>query len=236
MGVLAEPRSGTLWACSNDMSSIGVQVSGTDTWSALKGFDLKTGKGKISAKLPGEHPLCNDIAVGPDGVVYVTDTVGGRVLRLRPSGSKLEVWCADAKFEPSSGFSLDGIAFGGDGDLYVNTYAMGGFFRVEMKNGFAGRVTRLKTSRSLVNPDGLRALSRNVFLMIEGSGKLDRVTVKGDRALIETIKDGFAGPTGVTITRGTAWVSEGQLYYLSDPKMKGESPHLPFLATAVPLN
>ena len=73
-GVLADPKSNTLWVCSNDLSAMGVAISGSDGVSALKGFDLKTGAGKVSAALPGTPALCNDITIGPDGA-YVTNTL-----------------------------------------------------------------------------------------------------------------------------------------------------------------
>jgi len=62
-----DPKSNTLWVCSNDLSAWVVAISGSDGVSALKGFDLKTGEGKLSAALPGTPALCNDITIGPDG-------------------------------------------------------------------------------------------------------------------------------------------------------------------------
>src|SRR5258707_11121488 len=81
-GVLADERSNTLWACSNDMSALGVVIASTENGSVLKGFDLKTGQGKVSAKLPGDHTFCNDIAIGPDGSAFVTNTAAPEILRL----------------------------------------------------------------------------------------------------------------------------------------------------------
>ena len=90
-GVLADENSNTLWACSNDLSAIGVLVAGSDSKSTLKGFDLKTGAGKVSAVLPNEHSLCNDIAVGQDGSVFVTNSAAPEILRLPPGSQRLEV-------------------------------------------------------------------------------------------------------------------------------------------------
>ena len=39
-GVLADERTGTLWACSNDVSAMGIPSPGDAKGSALKGFDL----------------------------------------------------------------------------------------------------------------------------------------------------------------------------------------------------
>jgi hypothetical protein len=85
---------------------------------------------------------------------------------------------------------LDGIAIGADGNLYVTTYIPAKLFKVAVKDGKAGAVTELTPSRPLDHADALRA-SGESFLLIEGNGKLDKVTVKGDAAEIATIKDGF---------------------------------------------
>src|SRR5246127_2919350 len=52
LGVFADEASSTLWACSNDLSALGGSAAGSDSGSALKGFDLKTGLGKRSVSLP----------------------------------------------------------------------------------------------------------------------------------------------------------------------------------------
>jgi hypothetical protein len=194
-----------------------------------------TGEGKINVALPGSRTLCNDIAVGPDGSAYVTNSFAPEILRLRPGAKEFEVFLADPLFEPpKNGAGLDGIAFGGDGNLYVNTFSQATLMRVEVKDGVPGAVTKLKTSRPISLADGLRPIEGNEFLMIEGTGSLDRVTIKADEATIETLKDGFVQPTGVTLVQGTAWVADGQLSRLI--QLDGKAPQLPFRAYAVPLS
>src|SRR5262249_4400986 len=128
--------------------------------------------------------------------------------------------------QPKGGAGLDGIAFGGDGNLYLNTYTPGGFFRVDVKDGKPGKVTKLKTSRPLTFPDGLRPTGGDTFAMAEGGTTIDRVTIKGDTAEIETVRDGLAGPTSVALVGATVWAPEGQLNHLFDPK--AGPPKLPF--------
>jgi streptogramin lyase len=235
-GVLVDERSNTLWACSNDMSSLGIVIASSETGSALKGFDLKTGQGRVSAKLPGDHTFCNDIAIGPDGSAFVTNTAAPEILRLPPGKSQLEVWANDPLLAPPAGGSgLDGIAFGSDGNVYVDTYTPGELFRVDVVDGKAGKVTKLKPSRPLTLSDAIRPLGNNQFLIIEGAGRLDRMRIQGDSAVIETLKDGYVVPTGVTVIGHTAWVSEGQLAYLFDPAKKDQSPTVPFHIYSVPL-
>jgi hypothetical protein len=103
-----------------------------------------------------------------------------------------------------------------------------------VKDGKAGKLTKLLGSRKLVLADGMRPLGPNVFLLIEGGGRLDTMTVKGDSASITTLKGGYDTPTGVTAVAGTAWVSEGQLEYL-DPAKHDQKPHVPFRLYAVAL-
>ncbi len=236
-GVLADEKAGLLWVCSNDISAvIGPHVAGRETGSWLKGFDLKTGEGKVSAKFPGERTLCNDIALGPDGGVYATNTMAPQILKLSADRKTLAVWATDPRFGPSGqDAGLDGIVFGGDGHVYVNTYSKAELFRVEVKDGKAGTVTPITPSRPLVLPDTLRLIEGTTFWLIEGGGRLDRMTIEGDTAKIETIKDGYALPTGVTqIGRTQLWVSEGQLDLILDPaKRASTKPALPFKLHAV---
>ncbi len=235
-GVLADERSNTLLVCSNDTSGFGVPGPSMAKGSALKAFDLTTGEAKGSTPLPGSPTLCNDIALGPDGSMYVTDSFNPHILRLKPGGNEFEVWASDPRFAPPKGGSgLDGIALGSDGAVYVNTFTPGGLFKVSMADARAGEVTTLQTSRKLTLPDSLRAYGNNTFLMIEGAGSLDLVTVNGGTAKIETIKDGFGGPVSVTQVGSTAWVAEGQLDHLLGPELKKQPPKLPFSLYAVPL-
>jgi hypothetical protein len=71
------------------------------------------------------------------------------------------------------------------------------------------------------------------MLMAEGEGRLDEVTIEGDKAAIRVLKDGLQGPTAVALVGDTAFVLEAKLNYFMDPKMKGQDPG-PLRALAVP--
>src|SRR5258706_3574574 len=234
-GVFADEASGTLWACSNDLSALGGPSEGRDRGAALKAFDLRTGAAKRSVSLEPDS-FCNDIAVDAGGAVYVTDSAHPTVLRLPAGAARFEVFATNPQFAPPQPNSagLDGIAFGADGAMYVTTYAAGGFFRITVENGRARRVIKLQ-GRALGLPDGLRPLGPKSFLLVEGAGTLDRVEVDGDRFQATPLRSGFHTPTSVTRVGSAVWVSEGQMPLFFDPPRKGESPALPFQIYAVPL-
>jgi sugar lactone lactonase YvrE len=221
LGVLADEKGGMLYVCSNDLSGLGVAGPGDAKGAALKLFDLKSGVLKGSFALKDSKSLCNDIAIGGDGTAYVTDSFTPNVYSLKPGGSALEVFATDPALTPAKdGVGLDGIAFGSDGNLYVTTYIPAALFKIAVKDGKAGAVTALKPSRPLDHADAMRTFGDSL-LLIEGNGKLDKVTVKGDEAQIETIKDGFVEPVSVTQVGNTAWVAEGKLsYIIGDNKEK----------------
>jgi sugar lactone lactonase YvrE len=235
-GVFADEASTTLWACSNDLSALGGPSMGSDRGAALKAFNLRTGAAKRSVPLSEPHSFCNDIAVDAGGAIYVTDSANPNVLRLPAGASRFEIFATNPQFAPPQPNSagLDGIAFGGDGALYVTTYAAGGFFRIAVENGRAGRVIKLQ-GPTLGLPDGLRPLGRNSFLLVEGAGTLDRVDVDGDTFRATPLRTGFNAPTSVTRTGSFVWVSEGQMPLFFDPALRGQSPALPFRIYAVPL-
>src|SRR6267378_6414369 len=199
LGVFADEASSTLWACSNDLSALGGSAAGSDTWSALKSFDLNTGDAKHSFSLPGSHAFCNDITVDGKGSVYVTDSANPTILKLSAGATTFDVFAQDSAFSApqGGGAGLDGIAFGNDGNLYVTNYTAGDLVRVEVKGGRAGRITTLSGNHQLKFPDALRTLGNNSFLLIEGSGRSDRVVIRGDAFAVTAIHDGFVTPTSV---------------------------------------
>lgn len=229
-GVFADERASTLWVCSRPPQGASPEVAGP--YSAVRAFDLKTGDAKASYPMPdGAGSVCNDFAVARDGTLYVAETRGGRVLRLKKGASALEVWIKDERLA-----GADGIALGGDGAVYLNTYQSGRLFRVQVaRDGAPGPIVELRTSLKLDHPDGLRSLGGNRFVMVEGgAGRVTEVTVTGDDAALRVLKDGDVGLTGVTATKGMAWAVNAKMVFRNDPNLRGQDPG-PFFAYAVPL-
>jgi sugar lactone lactonase YvrE len=216
-GVVADRKSNTLWVCDNNGRE-----------SAIFRFALDSGKKRDSFDFPGGGH-CNDIALR-NGAAYLTDTTKGRILRLSPGASQLEVWYTNDASDPA----LDGIAWSSNGELYINTVNAGHLIRVDVNsNGSAGKGTVLRTTLDISQPDGLRLSPDGRLLMVEArakpgpglkDGRLDEVIVHGDIATIKVLASGFEYPTAVTVAGNTAWVLESKFDYQRNPALKGKDP------------
>lgn len=227
-GVLAHESSGTLWVCSVPN---GFAPPKPGAITALVAFDLASGAFRASYPFPPGRSVCNDMSVGRDGSVYAADTQGGRIFRLPPKGGALELFG-----EHESLRGVDGIAFSGDWQLYVNIVTRGVLMRVTINNdGKMGTLAELSLSAPLGGPDGMRLIEGNRFLLAEGgAGKIDEITIEGNTAKVRVLREGLNSSPGVTLVGDYAYAVEGKIGYLIDPKVRGQDPG-PFKAIAIPL-
>jgi len=231
LGVFAHDESNTLYVCSGAPPVSEGQERQTQ-YIALRTFDLTTGDAKGTYPIPATgKSICNDIAVGPDGAAYVTDTGGGRILRLAPQGSELVPWLADERIA-----GVNGIAIG-DGVMYVDSVASSKLFSIPMSEGMAGDITELRPSIPLNRPDGMRSIGGNKFLMAENAadtGRVTEVTVNGDQAEVRVLKVD-PGVTGVTKVGDIVWIDNAKFPYRGNGPLKDQSPE-PFTIYGVPLS
>jgi hypothetical protein len=230
LGVLADAQSGRLWVCSVP-NSFGPRSATPPAPSEVAAFALDSGKLIGRWPFPAPGGTCNDIAIARDGSAYASDTPGGRILRLARGGSALEVVASDDRLK-----GIDGLSFGADGALYLNNVQRNELWRADLPAaGKPLQLTLLQASENMGGPDGLRHIGDNRFLQAEGtSGRATLVTIKGDAASIQVLRDGLNSSPGITLVGDTVYVVEGKIQYLFNPELRGKDPG-PFKAIAIPL-
>lgn len=204
VGVYADESAGTLWACYSDPS---VFAGGEAMPAVLRAYDLSSGEEIGSYTFP-QASFCNDIATTADGTAYAADTMGARIMRIAPDADEAEVWFEDERLA-----GVDGLSFGPDGALYLNSVTTNKLFRLELgSDGAPGTLTELTVSEPLQGPDGMRFGPDGILYLAENAaGRVDALTIEGDTVTVRELQDGFKGPTAVTLVGDTLWVAEAKL-------------------------
>jgi streptogramin lyase len=195
----------------------------------IRSFTL-TGEPKATYPLAANY-FVNDLAFDKQGNLYATDSFSGSIQRLKAGGTAFETYVQDARLAPATqgAFGLDGIVIGAAGNaIYVNKLDSSQLFKI----GEDKTITEVTVTPPLAGPDGMRAIDDDTLLVIEGgANRLSRVEIHGTAATSTPLSSDLDQPTGVAISRGSAWVSEGQLGRL----FTGQTPNLPFSVTRVAL-
>jgi len=212
-GMLADASTNTLWTC--QLTPV-PDTTPVQRHTALRGFDLSTGTQKIRWNLPGDNSMCNDLSLGRDKALYITDTANAKIYKLAPGASSAELF-----LEHPSLKGIDGITFL-DGTLYVNNVMTNHIFRVPVDgSGKAGEPVEISLDQPVQGPDGMRAANGKLFVTENHAGKISVISLSGDKASVRVIKDGLQTPTGVEPAGDTLWITErktGKVYSLPLPK------------------
>jgi sugar lactone lactonase YvrE len=198
LGVLADARTNTLWAC----QIIGASDS-NNRHSVLRSFDLAAGTPKFRWALPGDVNLCNDFTIGPDGSLYVSDTFGSRIFRVRPGAEEGELLIQSRTLD-----GIDGITFL-NGVLYANNVISNNLYRIPLDaSGKAGTPVQIWPDHPIKGPDGMRSAHGKLFVAENKNGRASMVTINGDQATVAAVLDGLTTPTGIEPAGDTLWVGD----------------------------
>ena len=212
-GMLADASTNTLWTCQLTPVAGATPVK---RHTSLRGFDLSSGAQKIRWNLPGDNSTCNDFSVGPDKALYISDTANSKIYKLPAGASTAELFLEDRAL-----YGIDGITFL-NGTLYVNNVFSNNLYRIPVDAaGKAGQPVDIWMDQPIKGPDGMRAANGKLIVAENGSGKISVITVKGDKASVEVIKEGLKTPTGVEPAGDMLWIAErgaGQAVSIPMPK------------------
>lgn len=219
-----DAETGLLWVSSPDF--LGTEVNGQKVHRPHRVAVVDPTAATVlwSTEVP-ESGFINDIALDGSGGVYLTDSTLGCVWHLPKPGAAFERF-ADSPLLKSAGIGPAGIARGPDGTLFVGLYDKGTLVRISEK----GHVTKLATSATLHNPDGLELSDDGRLLVVEGavdSGRgrvlaVDLETPAPHR--VEVLAEALDTPVNLVRAGSEAIVSESRVRHHMRPELGLRAP------------
>jgi sugar lactone lactonase YvrE len=225
LGVKVDTRAELLWVASHGSRSTAGRAPGAAQPDGVLAFSLHDGSLRRRILFDDDAPhLPNDLAIAPDGTVYVTDSAAGRVLRIPPDREALvPVTPPDALVYPN------GIARAPDGRLYV-AHLRG----IAIVDPHAGSVTAMSTvpGAPLGGIDGL-VLERGTLLAVQnGIGRARMISIALDATGTRATKLAILeNDPAVLEIATTACVLDGALYTIANSQLRafrhGDTPSHP---------
>jgi hypothetical protein len=164
-GMVADRSRGDLWITTSN--SIYDTIEG-DSGTALVKLELETGDVQAVYAMPEAGHQLSDVALGPDGTVFVSDATGGGVYMLSPGSSRLE-HLVDAPERASP----QGLVVSEDGRWLIFANYGTGLHRVVVETG-AMQTVRVPEGVEVRGLDGL-VLYRNRIVAIQNGTQTQRV-------------------------------------------------------------
>ncbi len=225
-------RAGRLWVTD---STSGVSVYDTRSRRLLARFDV-----------PGkEATFVNDLAITPDGSVYLTDSVRAVVYRVTPEqvtraaggrGTLTPRFDLSGLLDPHGpdAFTLNGIVADPSGRYLLTPDMTGGdLYRLDLASGAVGRV--VLDGGDMLHADGLELQGGRLWVVHNTANAISRwkVAADGTTARVErrVTDETLQLPTTLARRNGTLYVVRSQ-FDKGGPLGSG-TPQIPFTIAAV---
>ena len=158
------------------------------------GIDVASGKENARVKVDGAIFL-NDVAVGADGTVYVSDMLANKIYAIKDG--KAAIFAEGEQLEYPNGLFVEGerLIVGGWGSKPAadfTTKVLGRLYALDLKT----KQKTLITKQPLGNIDGVEQEARGGYLVTDYlAGKLIQVSPTGESRIVRTFKPGLADHT-----------------------------------------
>lgn len=211
----------------NGLGDGGVDNGRPDLW-----VYSKEGKRLAALRTPGNDVFLNDVAIGPDGAAYFTDSNDAQIFRVAKGkqGWNVRLWAdASNKIARETGFNLGGIVLTRDKKAFVVAQGnVGTLWRFAVKSG---KVTQVKTgSADLVNADGLVLQGSRLTVVRNFSKQIATLRLSADGRQAKLIRQQATSPDRVLTT---AKELRGQILYV-DSKFDEQVASGPYEVVADP--
>ncbi|MFC7880015.1 SMP-30/gluconolactonase/LRE family protein [Isoptericola sp. NPDC057391] len=152
-------------------------------------------------RVPADEAFLNDVAIGPDGAAYFTDSNDPRIYRVAQGadGWEAEVWAdATGTIERQEGFNLGGIVLSADRSAFVVAQGNTGDL---WRFGFDGSVDAIDTGAAdLVNADGLVRQGNRLTVVRNFDHALATLRLSADGARARFVGERATDPSKVFTT------------------------------------
>ncbi len=173
-----EARGKLIWAAVNNQ--LAYENAGKDpAFASVMAFNRKSGASVREIRVTQSDALLGDLEVGRKGVIFASDSLTPRILRLAPAGETLEVFAQDARFANLQGLALDEK----NHRLFVADY-LTGLFVVDVKSGAVTAIAN-PTSAHLGGIDGLYLYRGDLIGVQNGTSpqRIVRIDLSEDGAI-----------------------------------------------------
>lgn len=199
-------------------------------------YDTDTGELTGTFTTPeADSTFLNDLVVGPDGQVYVTDSMRPTLFRVAADAEpgEMESWLSfeGTAADFTEGFNMNGIVLTPDGQsLVVVKSNTGGLYRVDVADM---SIHEIEVDADLSNGDGLVLDGQTLYVVQNAQGQILPVEMNEDFSAgnaDEPITDAsFQFPTTAALADGSLLVVNSQF------DAQGGDPELPFNVSRVAL-
>jgi sugar lactone lactonase YvrE len=186
-----------------------------------------------SPRVGVDNAFLNDVAIGPDGAAYFTNSNAPHIYRvaLEEGTWNVTTWLdATGTIPTTSGFNLGGIVVSPDRKaLIVAQGNVGALWRIDLRSK---AVTKIDTGgASLFNADGLVLRGHRLIVVRNFTRQLTTLRLNGNTTAASLISDEPTDPSRVFTT---AKIADGRLL-LVDSKFDEPTPQGPYEVVALPL-
>lgn len=156
----------------------------------ILGIDIKSAQITSRTKVEGSQFL-NDVAIGSDGTVYVSDMMGNKIYALKDR--KVSVFAEGEDLEYPNGLLIDGdslvVASWGKPEADFTTKVPGRLFKLDLKT----KKKSLITPEPAGNFDGVESDGKGAYLVSDYlAGKIYRISADGKMEQLTQFTPGSA--------------------------------------------
>lgn len=227
---LDESRS-ILWGASPDVLGA-PQANGETAPRTHRIFALDSRSGQVlQIIIMPDGGFGNDIALDPEGGVYVTDTLRPRIHYLPPGATQFQTWAEDERFRTQQRFGLSGIARRADGVLFVTMYFDSRLFKLTPNSMQSSTIEEIQLPRKIDGSDALQIADDASLFMVEGgiesgNGRLLKLRglEAGSQPQLDVLASGMNLPVNLTVAGREVWVTESLFRHRLVPGRNTEIP------------